>query len=322
MLRATVIGLAMILVGALALIAQAAFEQPKQRKAPPQAVERDLPFHSFDTGVAVENKLLHDQVSLCNLVNALWLEEPQIKQMIAILEPEMGEIINLRNEVYGNGSSPEFGDAMAELLATLKNGEEADENLKKRVNSYSGPTNKTRLNYQQARRDVAEKLMPILSDNQLILLGEYKPCLFSANDPLHPERVGQASSASRIVEMLTRIRNAPDRVPKERFEKGLTRMAEHARKDTPFEIDIEAEKARLKGLVDKALALNDEEFSLQVEDIAKEMACYQDAKDQMRTDKYNLPTGKRDHRIDKLANMLVIPGVVEILAAELQTRSE
>ena len=319
MRRLIIIGVSIVLVGTAAYIATAASDAPQARKQAKPAVA--LENVTGTDHVALDaNKRLHEQVSLCNLLNALWLEQSQLEELIAVLEPKMTGITELQLQASGYGASEGFGAAMTKLLATLKDGEEADEKLRQRVNSYSGPGNITRLEYQQARRDAAQAIMPVLNDNQLIILGEYKPCLFNANDPLHPERVGQASGASRIVGMLTKARNAPSEIREERITQGLLHLAERSRKDTPFEINLDDEMARIQGLVDEALAFSDEEFALQVERIAGEISCYSEAKDQMLADHYNVPTGLRDHRIDKIANMIVIPGAVEILKAELAQR--
>jgi hypothetical protein len=210
---------------------------------------------------------------------------------------------------------------MAELRETLMRGEEADDELKRRVNNYSGSTHGMRLDYDALRREISQEIMPILSENQIYILGEYKPCLFNANDPLHPENVGQASAASRGVSMLTRLREAPEHIRNERLEDGLRRLAEHAYKDTPFDINIDAEVERLRGIAEEALSLSDEEFAMRVEELALEMLAYPDAKDQMIADRYNLPTGMRDRRIDKLAQTIVIPGALEIFQAELAGRA-
>ena len=48
---------------------------------------------------------------------------------------------------------------------------------------------------------------------------------------------------------------------------------------------------------------------------------YPEAKDQMLADYYNVPMARRDRRLDKLAQMVVVPGALEILRAELASRS-
>jgi hypothetical protein len=267
------------------------------------------------------NRRLHDQVSLCNLVDALWLEDDQLRTMTAVLEQAMPEIERLADELERAGDDPAFGAAMAALRETLMRGQEPTEDLRRQVNAHSGPLHELRLSYSALQREVAAELLPLLTENQLVILGEYKPCLFNADDPLHPERIGQASGAGRMLGMLTRLRGVWPDVPEQRFDDGLRRLANHAYRDTPFAVDPEAEIERLRDVVERAMALSDEEFSLQAEALAAELMVYPEARDQMLADYYNVPTARRDRRLDKLAQMVVVPGAVEILRAETASRT-
>lgn len=321
----TVIGVALLAVCA-AVLAMAAYQPPGEArhegKPPPRHAPR-LEHHAavcigLDT---VDNRLLHDQVSLCNLIDALWLEEDQLKEIIAVLELRLPEVEALAGKLLLARDNPGFGKAMAELRDTLMRSEEAGEELRHQVNGYAGPNHMMHLDYEALRREIAAEIMPILSENQLILLGEYESCLFNDEDPLHPENVGQASAASRGVNMLTRLRKAPEHVREQRLDEGLRRLADHAYKGTPFDIDIDAEVERLRGIAEEALGMSDEEFAVRAEELAMEMMAFLDAKDQMIADHYNIPTGMRDRRLGKLANTIVIPGALEIFQAELAGRA-
>ncbi len=319
MIRTTMLGVTIVTLLGAAVIAMAAKPNPgtaghglasRLPGAPP----------AFASSPPTSNRTLHDQVSLCNLIDALWLEDAQLQALIAALEPSMPEIERLADELERAGNDPGFGAAMDELRRTLMSGEEPDDALRRRVNDHSGPIHDQRLSYAALQREVAAELLPVLSENQLVILGEYKPCLFNADDPLHPERVGQASGSSRMIEMLTRLRSVWPDVPAQRFDDGLRRLANLAYRDTPFAVDLDTETERLRGIVEQAMALTDEEFSLQAESLAAQLMVYPEAKDQMLADHYNLPTARRDRRLDKLAQMVVIPGALEILRAELVCR--
>lgn len=320
MLRTTLIAATVVTVLGAAAIALAAFHSPVDAgRSQPSASAASLP--AVKPSPPITNRRLHDQVSFCNLLDALWLEDDQLLSMASVLEQAMPEVERLAEELERAGNDPAFGAAMAELRQTLMRGEEPSEDLRRRVNAHSGPLHELRLSYATLQREVAAELLPLVTANQLVILGEYKPCLFNANDPLHPERVGQASGASRMIGMLTRLRALWPDVPEQRFEDGLRQLANLAYRDTPFAVDLDAEIERLRDVVERAMELSDEEFSLQAESLAAELMIYPDAKDQMLADYYNLPTAHRDRRLDKLAQMVVVPGALQILQAEAASRS-
>ncbi|MBN2081062.1 hypothetical protein JW859_02525 [bacterium] len=310
-LYVTVAALAVMTILALAAYSPTSVNLGQRAYAKAAPVEPELP----------DNRLLHDQVSLCNLIDALWLEHEQLEKTTAILREYTPEIENLYNEMETAHTSAEFGSAMAELRDTLMAGQQPDEELKRRVNSLSGTGYDLRLRYQETQRLAAEELMPILTENQLVILGEYKPCLFNQNDPLNPERVGQASASGLMIDKLKEARNRPARMSDaefhDRVERGLRRLAELSARATPFDVDVEEEVARLRGIFERALAMSDEEFALEAESLAAEMSIYLETRDQMIADHYNLPSGPRDRRLEKLAGMVVIPGALEVFQTEL-----
>jgi len=310
-------GLAVMTVvcGAL-LVALGAYQPAGQERRDEAGATGDYGPHAV-AGPA--NIVLHDQVSLCNLLDALWLEEDQLRQIIAIMKPAMPGIESLAAESSALHNSGEYGAAMAELRDTLMRGVEPGEELKQKVNSYANPSHDTRLEYETLRREVAQEIMPLLSENQLYILGAYKKCLFNQDDPLHPERVGQASASGRMIEHLQRLRKAPVDRRQEFIERGVARLAEKAYQDTPFAIDLEDEKARLRGLAAEAVELSDEEFAMRAEELAAEMTLYLETKDQMLADHYNLPVELHDRHLIKLAHNFVIPGALEIFEAKLAT---
>jgi len=272
-------------------------------------------------GELPNNQLLHNQVSLLNLIDALWLEQHQLNGIVSVLQDYNSEIENLYYELEAAHTSPDYGAAMAELRDTLMTGRQPDDELKRRVNSLSGPDHDLRLRYQETQRLAAGEIMPLLTENQLVILGEYKPCLFNQDDPLNPERVGQASASGLMIDKLQEARNRPPRLTDAEFnhrvDSGLRRLAEMSSRATPFDVDIDDEVERLRGIFDRALAMSDEEFALEAASLAAEMSIYLETRDQMIADHYNLPSGPRDRRLEKVANMIVIPGALEIFQLEL-----
>ena len=77
-----------LLLAFAAMFALAANDQP----AASQTQQDKLQSRHLGAETQLSNRVLHDQVSLCNLVDALWLEDDQLVEIIAILEQHIPEV--------------------------------------------------------------------------------------------------------------------------------------------------------------------------------------------------------------------------------------
>ncbi|MCK4873016.1 MAG: hypothetical protein KAS72_09850 [Phycisphaerales bacterium] len=118
--------------------------------------------------------------------------------------------------------------------------------------------------------ELEQAINAVLTDGQLAIMAEYKPCLLPPKDLKDPVRAGQASDSSHYERLLARTRNVPDeRLSEviERLLKAETRYFGELSKDERWR------RARLvRATIQQAAAMTDTEFELNKADLAERIA--------------------------------------------------
>ncbi len=265
---------------------------------------------------AETTKALQEEMSLLNLVNGLYLTEPQIKTIIGCAK-QAGELRDCF--LFENLKAvEEFKTALEELKKVLEMNSVIPKPLEERVGQKEQAVLVLRSKYFAELKKLQDKLDGVLSDGQKSVIAEFNPCIIPPANLKNPVRVGQASNTSELETHLTNLRKMPEKV----FGRiigvltgQLIEMMEvHFGKYTDEE--RKAEKERLIGIVKKARAMSDEEFALNKTELAKEILKTHD-------DFVNSVQGfvkivsKVTGGLTKTANFLLNPRVVPILEKRL-----
>ncbi len=210
------------------------------------------------------------KISGLNLVNGLYFTEEQLTQLIPLAR-EVRELeekaIDKLTEINTN---PDFVAALDEHVATLLRGDQPEGELKQTLNRYHGQEVEIGYGLEKQKNEIGLKAIKILSNEQLALVAEFKPCLIAPQDE-NSTLTGSASGGLHIHNALKKIRRIPDRIWEKRKDTYMQRILVQNEKHSPDFLDYEAEKARLDTVIKRARSYSDAEFELHVQELAEEL---------------------------------------------------
>jgi len=217
------------------------------------------------------------EISLLNLLNGLYLSEEQLAQLVPLTQRAAA----LRKE-YERAYEAEAEAYSRELTA-----------LRDALYTATGPDEETRrrtgrLHVKldlEARHEGAEKLgeledaaRAVLTDGQIAIIADFKPCLFPPKDLADPTAVGQASTTEREEVLLDLIRRMPDALYRERraaIANTIVRRGEREKGAVPSDVQsamIDTYVEKLDGL----RKLSPEDFELEKKGIAESFRLFDD----------------------------------------------
>jgi len=225
-----------------------------------------------DTPKSAEVTKLRQEISTLNLVNGLYLTEAQIKQLLPILyqardlQKEYGEKL----EEQSAECKAAFTTLRAELVANKGIAPETE----KRAHRANEAEKALKEEYQTKMIALESQVKSILTDNQLCIIDDFKPCLIPPKNLRDPARVGQArGDASGAQAFLERTRHIPER----RFEKMKDTFLEKYFDKLEREYGLmtdeekEQERQRVLGIVERARNLSDVDFEMKKAELAKQL---------------------------------------------------
>lgn len=129
----------------------------------------------------------------------------------------------------------------------------------------------------------------ILTENQIYVIEDFTPCLIPPKSLRDPARVGQASGDTSGVEaVLERLRNAPSerysRIREEALDRHIDKLEREIGVMTNEE--KEAERIRVKGIIEKARKMSKVDFELNKSEMAREIGPMKTSSQKLR--KYEL----------------------------------
>jgi hypothetical protein len=160
-------------------------------------------------------------ISLLNLVNGLYLTNNQIETMVPVLK----DLKELQKDYQGKYNS--LLPDLKKEYAALYNEVLANKGITKETEKSAGGIHKQELDLKDEYMDklsgLEEKINGILTENQLCIIDDFKPCLIPPKNLKDPARVGQAKGdASGVVNHFDNIRKIPER----RFETAKKKFIE------------------------------------------------------------------------------------------------
>jgi hypothetical protein len=225
---------------------------------------------SDDLAVA-EIARLREEINLLNLFNGLNLTTEQIGQLRSCAS----EAKDLR-EAYFNQASQTVTEAV-ESFRELRVVLAQNNGLPKRVETRAALSNE-RLKeltkqYDADIRELEQRAIAVLAPAQRVVLEEFKPCLIPPKNLKNPVRAGQAANRERGVELIGKLRRLPEPTYNAKIdeiaEKRLEMYEKHRGKLSAKERT--ASIARFKSTVGRARKMDDTNFQLEKEELAKQI---------------------------------------------------
>jgi len=245
---------------------------------------------------------LRHQINLLNLVNGLELEASQAAAWLEVVQ----EAQDLQDDFESQIRTLQHAHkaTLTELRDILARGEEPREALKSQVHGLRDEVKPLMHQHHQTMRGIAEQALGTLSENQRVLLREFRPCLVPP-PPGHGPRVGQAGHGRRgPMHHLRRARQASEEQFAQSWQHHRVSRARRLEHALGPDGDVEAAEARIYEIVQRARELSDEEFEVEAEGLARQIAEIHQPSDRLRG------PGAR-----KRLHLLLSPELIPILQA-------
>ncbi len=218
----------------------------------------------------VEN--VRQQISALNLVNALYLTPAQTKEYARILT-NLKDVQASFQEGFDNLTS-EMKSEYTKLYDEVR----TNKGLSRTVEKSAGDVHKRELDlrdeYAAKLFDFDSKLAEILTENQLCIADEFRPCLVPPKNLRDPARVGQARGDTYgAVSFLEQLRKVPPKRYTLAREKAIGAYLDKYEKRIEALSDDRraAESSRAGKVFDIARELSAVEFELRKESLAREI---------------------------------------------------
>jgi hypothetical protein len=252
-------------------------------------------------------EIYRKRISTLNLINGLYLTNPQIEKYLAILK----ELKNTQNEYQSNldSYSSEIEKQYEKLLSEVSDGKGITKETEKSASEIHKKEKELKEEYMAKICSLEERIIPILTENQLCIIDDFKPCLIPPKNLKDPSRVGQArGDASATVNHLERLR----KIPEKKFENAKRRFIDEYIGKYEEKISIlnpeekDQEIKRVNSLINYAIALSDVDFEMKKEDIAKDLTLDKITK-----------TSKRKNELGRIGRFLLDADLISVLEKRL-----
>ena len=217
------------------------------------------------------------EISLLNLLNGLYLSEEQLAQLVPLAQ-RAAAIRGEYESAYG-AEAEAYSRELTALRDALYTTTGPDEETTRRTGRLHAKLD------LQPRHEVAEKLgeledeaRAVLTDGQIAIIDDFKPCLFPPKDLADPVAVGQASTTEHEEVLLDVIRRMPDSLYQERraaIANTIVRRGEREKGAVPSDVKsamIDTYVEKLDGLRE----LSAEDFELEKKEIAESFRLFDD----------------------------------------------
>lgn len=269
---------------------------------------------------------LFNDISTVNLLNGLYLTEPQMKEILILAKKTQRikqEFIEKKGAVFISVLD-EAELAYQNLLAEIMKGEPAKQGspierkavrIKRQLKEISHKVMRTMSNELSV---LDHELSKILTQEQQQVIEDFKPCLIPPKGLKNPVRAGQASSNDRVINMLRRIREIPSHTWNHRKYQFLARHVERFSRHRSVMTEAEKEKEiqRLLNLTEKARALSDTDFELEKETLAEELRPV-NMVNELREELGKRIPYMRKPKVSKIARFLLNERIIPILEERL-----
>jgi len=226
-------------------------------------------------GGAVDLKQLQEiaelqaQIHSLNLVNHLYLTKDQASKLLALArENKALEESGERGLLAVKGP---YVQALQSLRDELLKVPDPAPDVKKSFNAEKEKVDSLRESFEKSREGMVARARQVLSENQLIIVSEYKACLIPIKNLADPSRIGQASDNSVALRLLDKARTLPERKYLANKEKALHKLVEKLSRFYEAE-EIPALMETISKTFDEARAMSDADYELKKGELAKRIS--------------------------------------------------
>lgn len=214
---------------------------------------------------------MRDDINLLNLMNGMHYSVHQLAHL--------GEFARQAEALRKAAASAEdreylgkYRAALAEIVAAFERGAEPKkETVRSAMQMRPKLARKKDLNDEKMSKLVAAMKDVLFPAQREVIVG-YSPCLIPPKDLKDPVRVGQANSTGPAVKALEGLRSIPEKRWSEKrdeiVDKALARIEEQSGRFPDAE--RAKKKEALGAILDRARAMDDVEFELEKESLAKQ----------------------------------------------------
>jgi len=205
------------------------------------------------------------EIKLNNLLNGLYLSSEQIVAMLPILREAQDEIQTMRDGI--GAINEEMAGPMEALLEAVREDQDAPDEVTREVHRRKEAKKELLEKHRIAIGALGKAVHGILTENQLSLLEEYKPCLVPSKHG-QGARIGQAGGADPIVRLLDRVREMPEEEYQEKMGRIMQRHEKKVREHFGPDADLDAEREKFLAAIEEVRIMTDIDFQVEVEEIA------------------------------------------------------
>ncbi|MCE1246533.1 MAG: hypothetical protein LWY06_07815 [Firmicutes bacterium] len=249
-------------------------------------------FNEADYDKAVE------ELFSINLVDSLALSSEQYKKLIPVVE-EAGRMQSELAEIRSKNNE-EVMATMAQIRKMLVNREPITDNEQSRLNKATWEIDKKIAENRSKLQELVRTAKKILTDNQIVLIDEYQPCITPNRSLCQQDRIGEAKDGWRFQETMERLRKLPEAQYKAEKEK-LVEEEETRRKAYYNSEQVDFVVGQMETALDKSRKMDDNEFEMCKIELAK-----------INLPPAGAPKGK-NITDEAVARFLLNPGILDLM---------
>ena len=223
-------------------------------------------FYGINLTKQHELKSTIQDIQSLNLIIGLNLTKDQLNKLINInqkLEIFL-ESKESRMDVM-NSKYKKFKDNL------ISHGFELDKKLMSDTGSLHREEIEFREEFKKLNKTSFKEAQSVLTEAQMKVLKNYKPCLLPTKDLRDPARIGQAGKGSHFVNMLRRARNVPDERLEDLIERFWKRSEKKIRRKLKDESAIQKHKEVVIEVIAEARNMSEAEFEINKEALIKKI---------------------------------------------------
>ena len=211
---------------------------------------------------------IRHEIVVLNLVNGLDLTTDQMEMILSYAEKSDELRRRFQSVLFRNQSQME--KVLSEIKTYLRKNEEIPPLTKQEYHRLANEIKKARLEMDEGMKRLAQDVRQVLKAHQIYQLQQFKPCIIPPKGDL---RIGQVDNHQGLTRQIERIRRLPPRIYERRKAWIVSRTLKGMKLHLPrgIEIDEEAIKDRIEKIFDEARSLEETEFEVQKEELAKRL---------------------------------------------------
>jgi Skp family chaperone for outer membrane proteins len=205
-------------------------------------------------------------VRVLNLVNSLYLTPDQTRDLVPLIRENARELEALRAERVR--MAPQYQAALENLRRELLANTGVSDEAKRLVREADATFKQMLEQHERNQAQRVERVKSILTENQVVLVAQFIPCIVPVRSLTNPERIGQANNNEGALRLLETVRRMPQprylRLREQTPQRAAERLVKYYQ---PAEMP--AKVAEIQRTLDEARAMSDADFELHKAELAQ-----------------------------------------------------